>query len=85
MSRGNRDIRVLIHDTRRGSQPTKINRSPSNPPITSSKSSKSVREIGDSHFETQLEKKVRELNQELEERSSAVTALQRNFEGLSNM
>ena len=77
MSRGNRDIRLMIHDTRRGShQPTSVKRATSNTPtIPLSKSSKSVREIGDSNFETTLEKKVRELNQELEERSSAVTSL----------
>ena len=75
MSRGSRDIRLMIHEQRRDSQPTSIKRSSPTPSLPLSKSSKSVREIGDSQFETTLEKKVRELNQELEDRSSAVISL----------
>lgn len=39
----------------------------------------------DADIVDQLQKKVKVLKAELEQRSTAVTAIQRNFEGLSNM
>ena len=74
MSRSSRDSRLKVTDTRRTSHPRNSN-TQSPHPAKQLIVSKTERNRDGENFETQLDRKVRELKSELSERNSAVIAL----------
>ena len=78
MSRAGKNIKNIVNEQRSHRDISYRDTSPMEAQLETDASS-------DAEIVDQLQKKVKILKAELEQRSRAVTAIQRNFEGLSNM